>query len=670
MNTLYNTKVTKTNRITMFIALIAIALVIYISTGEYSLFRNIIQFLFASLSMAIVFMAFTKTYQEYGIFNYIGFGFSLICFFNIVGIILNIYSPDGRVMGLSDINIKLCENIIEYISVILGYIFIKHKFNIKFLVASYLAVLFLFEFFNLFIIRIEKNKEEYFSIIKYVWWCLPLLFVIALILTYKNTDIIGNDQSKYIRSYLVLVFIYESVERILFNFTLGEPILAYLIKYAAYYVLFRGLNKHLITRAYESMNATLLESENKNITLSKNLKFRLKLIDEYNYVLEKSEERYSRFVESIKDGLMIFQDDVVTYANSAVCDFVGKSIDNVKNISLNEILYKFKLKDINLDKGEVYSTSIEISINNEDKSLDIYLFKYEKNATILFIKDATEKIKNYSIRAKMKKYIEEENLKEQFFSNISHELRTPINVIFSSLQLKELYINQGNYNFISENSKIIKQNCLRLIRTINNFIDSNKISEGYIKANYGVYNIVEVVENIAQASLEYLKKLNMSLIFDAQEEEICIKCDSDFIQRVILNFLANAAKYGKENGNIYINIWIEEDKVYISFKSEGIPISDDIRPYIFDKFTKINKALNRAKEGSGLGLYLCKELIRIQGGDLTLSENIKDGNEFLITLKYERLDSYDISENSFEINKLMEKVDIEFSDVYIEDYSF
>ncbi len=71
-------------------------------------------------------------------------------------------------------------------------------------------------------------------------------------------------------------------------------------------------------------------------------------------------------------------------------------------------------------------------------------------------------------------------IKKEFFANISHELKTPINLISSVLQLNKIYLKENKIDLVDNNRKIIIQNCLRLIRTINNFIDSNKISEGYV----------------------------------------------------------------------------------------------------------------------------------------------------------------------------------------------
>ena len=252
-----------------------------------------------------------------------------------------------------------------------------------------------------------------------------------------------------------------------------------------------------------------------------------------------------------------------------------------------------------------------------------------------------------------------------FLRNISHELKTPINLISSVLQLNKIYLKENKVDLLDKNRKIIIQNCLRLIRTINNFIDSNKISEGYVIPDKKIYNIVEIIENTAIACNRYIKRAENTLVFDSQQEEIYVSCDKDFITRIVLNLLSNSVKYGKKGGLIKINLALEDDKVCIKIKNDGPKIEKDIMPHIFDRFTKLNKAFNRIKEGSGLGLFMTKALVEIQGGSIGLISN-NEGNEFVITMNYlDNVEKEQIQYENFEMNSIDEKVDIEFSDIYI-----
>lgn len=664
MEVLSNIKSALKNRIFLFIALGVIAIIIYAFTGHYIIFRNIIEFLTISISMSIVFISFTKNYRNYGLFNYIGFGFSFICFLNIDSFILINYAIQDKTIYYMELFMKLSINYLEYMVVILAILFLRYSPKIKTIILSYIffeGIIIVAQFFSL---RFNGSQEEYVNIVNHIWWYIVILFFISIILNIKYKKFMTKSENRYVYIYLILIFVCEIIDKMYLRLILGDPIIAHIIKYVAYYILFRGLNKNIIQDTYSSMYNNLIYTEHKNVQLNKILKHRLKMLDETNILLSKSREKQHDILDSISDGVIIFYNCKAYYANKVAEGFIGESINSM--ITLKDILKKFNLDSLNLCEDSFIVKSIEKEIDYQKKYLDIYIFSSDINSKVLLIKNMTEKVKHYVLKLELEKYLHEEKAKEQFFSNISHELRTPINIIYSSLQLKELYLREDNYDHIKENTRIIRQNCLRLTRTINNFIDSNKISEGYLKANFGIYNIVEIIENVSQATITYLEKMNINLIFDSTDEEIYIKCDTDFMQRVALNILSNAAKYGKGNGEILVYIYIKDNMLCISFKDDGKPISEKLRPYLFDKFTKVNKDLNRPKEGSGLGLYLSRGLIELQGGVLELVLDNKCGNEFLITFPYEELYK-ETSNNSFEMNKIMEKVDIEFSDIYIEE---
>lgn len=120
-----------------------------------------------------------------------------------------------------------------------------------------------------------------------------------------------------------------------------------------------------------------------------------------------------------------------------------------------------------------------------------------------------------------------------------------------------------------------------------------------------------------------------------------------------------------KGGAKYIYIYIEEenDIVLIHVSNNGYVIDKNMQPYIYDKFTKINKSLNREREGSGLGLFLVKALLELQGGVIELKSNCKVGSEFIIKLpkSYEE----ENVEYKYEMVAIKEKVDMEFSDIYL-----
>jgi signal transduction histidine kinase len=182
--------------------------------------------------------------------------------------------------------------------------------------------------------------------------------------------------------------------------------------------------------------------------------------------------------------------------------------------------------------------------------------------------------------------------------------------------------------------------------------------------NKRVYNIVEIIENISLACKRYLDKIENNLIFDSEEEEIYAEVDKDMIERVMLNLLSNSVKYGVRGAIIFINIGINNNNITIKFRNNLYTISEDIKPYLFDKFTKLNKSLSREREGSGLGLFLAKALIELNHGTIEVESNKESGTEFIITIPHSGNQEFVEAYEETEMSSVNDKVDTEFSDIY------
>ncbi|MBL4931226.1 ATP-binding protein [Clostridium paridis] len=657
-------KIKKNIGIRIFIPLLMALLVLYIFTNNYSLFHILIEFICTALGLSMALISFARSSNEKSVFKYIGYGFPLMCSLDFLHVMFVNSSISEQNAFISTIFIWVSNNFLDYSLIILSILFIKYKVNNKTIFVSYGFLLIIITLLGILVeLGVIMNKDVTQYIIN-GWLLLYGLLLITIILIAKNREVIGRKEQIYL--YLILFFeiSYEFVAMLHFKFDLDTLILAHILKYIFYYTLYDAIGRFVFYKTYNGIYKELREVEKIQVVLNRTLQERMKILSEVKSILVRSENKYVSLIESISDGIIIFNEDRVSYSNESIGYYINGYNVNIEGRHLKDILDILEIELTDFSISGYIQYSIKKEILGKVRDLEVYVFKSEAEAKILFIKDVTENNKNFKLKEELEKNLAEEKLKNQFFSNISHELRTPINLIYSSLQVKGLYIVDNNYEALERNSGVIKQNCLRLIRTINNFIDTNRISEEYLVPTYGVYNIVELVENVAQASVRYLRKVKMTLVFDAEEEEIFASCDGELIERAVLNLLSNSIKYGKENGYIYINISNKEDKLYISVKNDGPAISQDIKPYLFDKFTRINKSLNRDKEGSGLGLYLCKSLIELQGGELILNTEKDFGNEFLITLPYDETIS-ESENNSFIIGNVDEKIDIEFSDIYI-----
>ncbi|SCY82196.1 sensor histidine kinase [Alkaliphilus peptidifermentans] len=265
----------------------------------------------------------------------------------------------------------------------------------------------------------------------------------------------------------------------------------------------------------------------------------------------------------------------------------------------------------------------------------------------------------------------QDRMKTEFLSNISHDLRTPLNVIYSTLQLFNLFLNDS----LSEDKKqtshkyihIMKQNCYRLLRLINNFIDISKIDSGFLKLDLRNFDIVSLVEDITMSVAEYIENKSIHLHFDSSIKEQIIACDPDKIERIMLNLLSNSLKFTPKNGTIHVKVRGNYESVTISVIDTGIGIPSKELNTIFERFKQVDKGLTKDHQGSGIGLSLVKSLVELHGGNILINSEYGKGSEFIITLPIKTLDDdFKIAEEVFEASSegRIERINIEFSDIY------
>jgi len=264
-----------------------------------------------------------------------------------------------------------------------------------------------------------------------------------------------------------------------------------------------------------------------------------------------------------------------------------------------------------------------------------------------------------------------DKMKSQFFSNLSHEFKTPINVIYSSTQLIESFkdtLEDAEFkNKTIKNIAGIKQNCYRLMRLVDNMIDVTRYDSGNLKMNLYNLNIVSIIENVSLSVVKFADQKNVTIIFDTDVEEKEISCDPYMIERILLNLISNSLKFTDGGGFIYINVYDKEDKVVFSVRDTGIGIPEDKLSIIFDRFRQIDTSLSRNQEGSGLGLSIVKALVEAQKGSITVASEPGKGTEFIVELPTTLLpqDNKENERISFENrSNTIQKIQIEFSDIY------
>lgn len=274
----------------------------------------------------------------------------------------------------------------------------------------------------------------------------------------------------------------------------------------------------------------------------------------------------------------------------------------------------------------------------------------------------------------LNKMLEYDKMKTEFISNISHELKTPLNIILSALQLLDQISSKSDPGKVDaayerkmkKYMKIMKQNCYRQLRLVNNLIDLSKIEANFLELHFKNCNIVKLIEDITLSISDYINNKGIKLIFDTDCEELITACDPDRFENIILNLLSNAVKFTNTGGTIQVAIRNRNETVAIHVKDSGIGIPKDKLESIFERFRQVDMTLTRNYEGSGIGLSLVKSLVEKHGGNIRVNSEVGKGSEFIVELPCRTVpvtDSDVFSQDNL-LQKRIEKINIEFSDLY------
>ncbi|WP_053970121.1 hybrid sensor histidine kinase/response regulator transcription factor [Mangrovimonas sp. ST2L15] len=297
----------------------------------------------------------------------------------------------------------------------------------------------------------------------------------------------------------------------------------------------------------------------------------------------------------------------------------------------------------------VWSTDIEtLDINISpawwETTWAIFLYIMAFSAIIfLFIKRSIkQKVINKEIELKRKEadhFREINNLKTRFFTNLTHELRTPLSLIIAPVeQLKKTKKKKNRKRLLS----IIKKNANNLLNLSDQLLDISKIEAGVLEANYFPGDMVLSIKKSIEAFKEEAKEkiITIDLISPLTANYIF---SPYLLERIINNLISNSIKYGKRGGKILLSLSEEKDGVIVKIEDDGIGISKKDLPHIFERFYQSENSKNNQNivTGSGIGLSLVNELVQMQNGKINVESSIGDdsGTIFKIYLPYKKVES-------------------------------
>nr|WP_302686271.1 HAMP domain-containing sensor histidine kinase [uncultured Romboutsia sp.] len=371
--------------------------------------------------------------------------------------------------------------------------------------------------------------------------------------------------------------------------------------------------------------------------------------------IEQSEKTYKLLLQTLPEGIVIVNPTTKKhiYRNEA-------SIRMLKTIGLEKLNESIKtyLKEENY--GNFRRFTID-KLNNVDISLAI-VKREEEGSLIVVFRMLDCEFKSTQLEKELNRIKEKNKFKTEFLSNVAYDIKKPINKIFETNN--NLIENKGKYNSenINNHTRLVKQNCYRLIRLLSNVEYVSRIDNGTCTLELRKCDIVKLVENIVKISKTYTDKKGIDISFKSEVNKKILSLDIDKVEKIILNILSNAIKFTDTGGKIDINLYMHNEQVCIYIKDTGIGIPKDKTEVIFENFEQLDTTLSRGCEGTGMGLSVVKKLANLNNIKINVESELNKGSEFIITLPNNIVSKNIKLQDKFAQD---EKIDIEFSDIYL-----
>ncbi len=406
------------------------------------------------------------------------------------------------------------------------------------------------------------------------------------------------------------------------------------------------LRKKDETPYFALLNVHLIELEGKRVLFT-NVQD-ISEIKRIEQKLKESEEKYRLISENANDLITIINDKFIhEYINEkAFFNALGYTKDEIlgKNSLIlmhpNDQITALKVLKEGFEKGE---GNAEIRLRHKNGTY--YWFEHKgknfidfdgKMKAIIFSRDITERKKaEEMIMSEIGKLKELDQLKTEFVYRASHELKTPLNLVCSSSDLLSKYYSDLLDDRATSLITIINKGGLRLKDLVNQLFDVSRIETGKMKLKKQKESIVDILMDCVNSTTYLIKERNLNLFFNLKDDVI-LEVDRMWIEQVFINILTNAIKNTPPKGNISINAKSAENLLDIQIHDTGIGLNEEEINSLFKKFGKIERygmGMEIDTEGSGLGLYISKEIVELHGGKILVeSEGRNKGSTFIVRL--------------------------------------
>lgn len=395
----------------------------------------------------------------------------------------------------------------------------------------------------------------------------------------------------------------------------------------------KGINGAFISTFNESiLTNTLYEFLQ---FLSEVMKIQLAKI-ELNKTIMEERKRLDVILEALNIGILVIDDKFVTrkYNQNFLIMFdIEEEIDNVsveKYMKKAVVEHFLELKQELDSKNFAFERVFDFTFNSgrtTKYALSISAFDYEQVRNYVYIaRDLSytkeiERLKSLDIQ------------KNTFLAHISHELKTPLTAIMGYLELLVDQETDAQKKLFLQN---IYQEAEGMLQLIQNLLTITKIELGNLKLNLSSFDLIQIVNKVVD-----LFKTSKNHTFEVvtQAQNLMMWADKEKIKEVLLNLVSNAVKYSPNGGTIKIEITLDNYNKYVNIavSDQGIGIPEELLPYIFEKFYRVENPLTAKVQGTGLGLYIVKNLIELHNGKVSVKSQQGRGTTFYVSLPVKKI---------------------------------
>lgn len=365
---------------------------------------------------------------------------------------------------------------------------------------------------------------------------------------------------------------------------------------------------------------------NKKINeLNKN--FEEKLNDSRKDLEKKIQSRFELIFGSMEDGIIITDENqFIIHANKSLRKWFELP-EKIDGKNLKEVFKKTELVSL-IENSNGTDTWISKDI---ELKFPKYSFLHIERS---IIKDASgKKIGEVFVFHDQTRLFLLEKTRQEFVANVSHELRTPLTLIKGCV---ETLIDgaKDDPEAAEKFLQTIKKHADRITFLIEDLLTISKLESGQIQMNLQRLNLHNLVNDVIQDLTENAKAKGVK-IFNTVEETMEINADYERLRQVFYNLIDNAIKYGRLNGNVWIDAKIQDNKnTIISVKDDGPGIPPEARERIFERFYRVDKARSREQGGTGLGLSIVKHIVQSHGGKVWVESQFGNGATFYFTIPF------------------------------------